>query len=298
VNFLLKYGSFFLFLALEGYSLYLVAQYNKDQGEIAQSTINLFTGTVYNNFSGVAKYLTVQEMADSLANENAQLRTLIESSKYNNTLQSGVVRFPLDTSTIRPDTTHTKDVTQQFHYTSAEVINNSVARQENYLILNRGKDHGILPGMGVVSANGIVGIVKNVSPHYCQIMSLLHKQTSISAMVRRNRYFGSLTWKGGNPRLMSLENVPKHADIVKGDTILTSGYSEIFPGEMQIGIVSNFKVDNGSNFYNIEVTLNNDLSNLRYVYVIGNMMQSELKQLQADPVPIKNKNLRKTQLGN
>jgi rod shape-determining protein MreC len=283
MNFLLRYGNFFLFAILEIFALYLVT-HNKKQNEIYQSSANRITGFFYENFSTVQKYLSIQELADSLARENAELRTQLESSKYVTVQERGVVRFPLDTSTIRPDTAQKKDVLQLFNYVAAEVVKNSISRQDNYLTINRGSNHGVKQSMGVISPDGIVGIVTNVTPNYSQVMSMLSKRASISALIKRSRFFGPLVWRGNNPRYMTLEGIPKHAEVVKGDTIMTSGFSEIFPGELKIGRVADFRIENGSNFYTIDVELWNDLSTLRYVYVVENKFIEELKFLNKEPV--------------
>jgi rod shape-determining protein MreC len=274
MNFLARYGNFLLFLVLEFYAFYLVAQYNKKPNEIYQSSANLVTGYVYENASTIRNYFSMQAVADSLARENAELRSQLEASKYIAVQERGVVRFPLDTSTVRPDTAHSKDVIQQFNYIAAEVTSNSVSRNDNYMTINRGSNNGIKMGMAVISPDGIVGIVRNVTPHYAQVMSILNKRISITAMIKRNRYFGSLVWDGIDPRIMTLDNIPKHADVIKGDTIMTSGFSEAFPGEIRIGRVVDFRVKNG--FHSIDVELWNDLSNIRYVYVVENLMQAEL----------------------
>ncbi len=294
MTFILKYGSFFLFLFLEGYCLYLTAQYNKKASDVAQSTERFYSGVIYNNFSSLNKYFSISEMADSLANQNAALLTRLESVKYNNTVETGTVRFPLDTFAVSPDSPRVKLALEKFQYIAAEVIDNSIVRVDNYLTLNRGSLSGVKKDMGVISADGIVGIVRKVSPNYSLVMSLLHKQTSISAMIRRNRNFGSLIWKGGNPKHMTLEYVPKHAEVVKGDTVVTSGFSEVFPGGLRVGTVADARVDNGTNFYTIDVLLSNDLNKARYVYVVGNMGMEELRDLRSEPQPdIKIKKKRK-----
>jgi rod shape-determining protein MreC len=286
MNFIVRYGNFFLFLLLEGIALYMVAQYNPTQREIYQSSANLLSGTLYDKVSTVRKYFSIQEIADNLAKENAELKTQLEASKYVINQQRGIVRFPLDTSTIRPDTSQAKDVIQQFAYQAAEVIKNSIIMQDNYLTINRGSDHGVKKGMGVISPDGIVGIVSNVEPHFSQVLSILSKRSSISAMVKRNRFFGSLVWTSTNPKLMTLKSIPKHGDVIKGDTIITSGFSEVFPGELRIGRVTDCRIENGSNFYTIDVDLYNDLANIRYVYIVENKMLQELNRLEK-PIIIK-----------
>jgi rod shape-determining protein MreC len=278
MNFLLRYGTFFLFLILEGTALYMVGRYNKKQNEIYQSSANLLTGVVYENFSTVRQYFSMRGVADSLARENADLKTQLEASKYITSELRGTVRFPLDTSTMRPDTSQTKDVEQLFTYQAAEVVSNSISRNENYLTINRGSIHGIKRGMGVIAPDGIVGIVQNVEPHFSQVASILNRRIKISAMIKRNRYFGSMMWHSGNPRIMTLEDIPKHAEVMKGDTIMTTGFGEVFPGELRIGRVVDFRVENGNNSYTIDVELWNDMMVVRYVYVVNNLMVEELKK--------------------
>jgi rod shape-determining protein MreC len=278
MNSLLRYGTFFLFLILEGTALYMVGRYNKKQNEIYQSSANLLTGVVYENFSTVRQHFSMRGVADSLARENADLKTQLEASKYITNELRGTVRFPLDTSTIRPDTSQNKDVEQQFTYQAAEVVSNSITRNENYLTINRGSIHGIKRGMGVIAPDGIVGIVQNVEPHFSQVASILNRRIKISAMIKRNRYFGSMMWHSGNPRIMTLEDIPKHAEVMKGDTIMTTGFGEVFPGELRIGRVVDFRVENGNNSYTIDVELWNDMMVVRYVYVVNNLMVDELKK--------------------
>jgi rod shape-determining protein MreC len=277
MNFIQRFGNFFLFFLLEFFALYLVAQYNDRPKQVYQSSANLFTGILYDNVSSIRKFFSIQEVADSLAKENAELKAQLEASKYIVLDQRGTVRFPLDTSTIRPDTAKQKDVTQQFTYIAAEVISNSITRKENYLTINRGTDHGIKPGMGVICSNGIVGIIRNVTPRFAQVASVLNERTFISGMIKRNRYFGSVKWRGKDPKTLTLTDIPKHAEIMKGDTIITSGFSDIFPGELKIGWVRDFRIEGGDNFFTLDVEMWNDMSNIHYVYVVNNLMLLELQ---------------------
>ena len=113
-------------------------------------------------------------------------------------------------------------------------------------------------------------------------MSVLHRQTLISASIKRNNHFGSIVWKGSDPTVINLIDVPKHADIVIGDTVQTSGYSTIFPEGIMIGTVDTFWVPSGSNFFEIEVNLKNDLNKTKYVYVVNNLMKKELEKIQGE----------------
>ena len=143
--------------------------------------------------------------------------------KFNHAVDTGVVK----------DTAYE----QQYEYIPALVINNSVNLQNNYLTVNRGLRHGVQPNAGVITSDGIVGITIKSSKRYSTVLSLLHRDTKISAMIKRNGYHGSLVWKTMNSRNMTLDAIPKHADVQMNDTIITSGYSSIFPEGLMIGVV-------------------------------------------------------------
>ena len=138
--------------------------------------------------------------------------------------------------------------------------------------------------MGVIGANqtGVVGIVKSTSKNFSRVMSILHQQSIISASIKRNEHFGSIIWKSNNPTKVNLIDVPKHANIIIGDTVQTSGFSTIFPEGIMIGVVDTFFVPSGSNFFEIEVSLINDLNKTKYVYVVDNLMKEDLEKLQEE----------------
>jgi rod shape-determining protein MreC len=279
-----RFGAFILFLILESISLYMVAQYNTKQKEIYQSSANYFTGSLYEKVNNVTKFFYLKNIADSLAAENARLRQELDVSKYLIVNETGKVSFPLDTSVIRDDTIakQSKVILQHFTYVAAEVINNKINSPENYLTINKGRLYGITKGMGVISSKGVIGIVTNVTDHFSQVMSVLNRDFSLSGMIKRNRYYGSLKWAGNDPRYMVLDEVPKYTEAIQGDTIITSGYSDIFPGSLNLGIVEKVNVDGGSNFYNLKVRLNENVINVKYVYVVKNLLLDELHQLNSE----------------
>ncbi len=248
--------------------MYLIVKNNKKQANIYFSSSNFFSGVTYDKYADAVDYFNLRMYADSVANENARLYSLIDESKY--------------TVSSWRDTGRTEKYQQRYTYIPAKVINSSINRYNNYLTLDKGATHGIKPGMGVISNLGIVGIVKSSSDHFSQVMSILHKQSSISASIRRNNFHGSLVWKERNPRHITLERIPKHADIIVGDTIETSGYSTKFPKGLLIGVVDTFWTAPGSNYYTVDVLLKKDLSNIKYVYVVDDLMRAEQNSLEEE----------------
>ena len=183
---------------------------------------------------------------------------------------------------VTPDSTiltvHALDST--FQYTSARVINNSVNRPFNYITLNKGRKDGIKPDQGIISASGIVGVVTNVSESYSVGLSVLNRRWSISAKLKKSGYFGSLFWQGNNYRMASLMEIPYHVEISPGDTVVTSGYSSVFPEGIMIGTIQSFDQSEGENYYNIQVELSTDFRALSYVEVVENVNREEINQLE------------------
>ena len=159
---------------------------------------------------------------------------------------------------------------------------NSTHKPNNYITLDKGSKDGVKKDMGVISATGIVGIIKNVNEDYSAVNSLLHRRTSISAKIKRTGAFGGVTWVGSNPRYVNLQAIPNHQTVKIGDTIVTSGYSAHFPPELMIGVVDTTYLPSGSSFHHIEVLLSNDFSKLSYVEIIKNLKQTEQKALEKE----------------
>jgi rod shape-determining protein MreC len=262
IQLIARYGSFLLFLLLEVASLVLVVRYNRQQNEIFLNSWGLFTAYLEQQVDNVGDYYGLKKEVIQLQGRNIKLMEQLDNAKYSNRL----FRDTIDNDTLL----------QYFTFVGANVISNSITSANNYLRLDRGSEHGIKPHMGVISDQGVVGIVRHVSPHFSNVMSLLHSQSRVKAIIKRNGYFGTLSWKADtDPRHINLEAIPKHAEIAQGDTILTSGFSQIFPANIPIGTIEDFWLEPGENFYNIEVKLYIDLSKIRYVYIVDHMMREE-----------------------
>lgn len=222
-------------------------------------TVNYFT-----------EYINLKTTNKNLAFENAQLRSLLPEAYY----EGGVIKNAVN-DTFKQ---------QRFSYFMAKVISNTVTRRNNYITLDKGTMQGVKPEMGVITSKGVVGIVKNVSQHYCTVMSVLHKDARVSAKFRNNNYFGSLVWEGTNPEIAKLNDIAKHVIFKVGDTIVTTSYSTVFPEDILVGTVQSFEIKPGDNFYTIHVKLSTNFTNLTYVYIIDNVLKKEQEQLEEETV--------------
>jgi rod shape-determining protein MreC len=210
-------------------------------------------------------YLSLREINSNLALENSVLRNRIEQLTGKEDLKF----VSVEDSLLR----------QQFQYTSARVISNSVNRQKNYFTLDKGKLQGIKVDMAVTNGKDAIGVIVGCSENFSVAISLLNLDFRLSARIRSNGYFGSLSWDGRNYRHAVLNEIPQHINVTEGDTIETTGYSAVFPEGVVIGTLSDLK-KSGSDFYKITVELFADFKKLQYVNVIGNLKRTEQLKLE------------------
>jgi len=261
-----KYGNIFLFIFLEIICLSLVARYNVSQNEIFVNSSNIFSGKLYGGVNNLRQYFNLSAVSDSLANENARLRKLLYNTEVG--------------EITRRDSLLSQDSTLQYSYITAKVINNSINLNNNKITIDKGGLAGIQKRMGVIDANGVVGIVKEVNDNFAVVLSILHRSVRISAAIKNKGYFGSIQWNGNDPTRLDLVDVSRHANIAMGDTIVTSGYSTKFPPNITLGVIDTFWLKQGNDSYAIEVKLNNDISKLQYVYIIDNLLAEEQKAIE------------------
>ena len=268
LRFITRYYLFFIFIVLEGFSFYLIYQNNRYHQAAYVNMANRANGKLYQAYSGVTDYLYLRSFSDSLVAENAHLHALLRESKN-------------DATPISLTTTDTVEhnMQQVFTYIPAKVIHNSVNQAANYIFINRGRRQGITAQMGVINPSGVVGQVVNVTEDYAAVMSLLNKSFKVSAKLKHSNYFGTLAWEGKNTGLAKLREIPKHVKINVGDTVVTSGYSELFPENVLVGRVKYAHAEPEENFLDIDVVLSTDMNNLSYVYVINNLKKTEIQIL-------------------
>jgi rod shape-determining protein MreC len=266
LKFIIRYHYTILFIFIESLALFIAIQTNHFQRASFINSSNEISGYIYNTVHSVSEYLDVKSENDKLALENITLRKQLKSNYINNILTFKSVNDSI--------------YKQKYDYLPAKVINNSVMNQYNLLTINKGRNQGIKKDMAVINSQGVIGIVKDVSPNFSIVIPEININAHISAKIKKNGYFGTLSWNGLNYRFAQLNEIPFHIKISKGDTLITSGFSSVFPEGIMIGIISNFDLNEGNNFYNIEVLLSTDFMSLNHVYVISNLYKEEQELLE------------------
>jgi rod shape-determining protein MreC len=263
--FLARHYFFLLFLVLQIISVTLVVNHNYFQRAAAVSASNALIGSMYESRNEVTQYFGLKDQNIQLSEMNAILLGQLGNAYLNYDTTSYTV-----SDTVRR---------LRYTYIAAQVIDNTVSLRNNYLILNRGSLQGVQPGMGVITPIGVVGIVREVSDNFCVVMSLLHKDTKVSASIKRDRTFGQISWNFIDYREGEMVDLPTHSKIAMGDTLYTSGLSEIFPEGIPVGVVMQFERKGGDKTYTVRVKFTTDFRKLHHVYIVRDLMREEIDQL-------------------
>lgn len=271
VRFFTKIGSFLLFALLEGVALYLLFSSNNFQQSVFFTSANKVAGALYTFEEAVAGFFYLKEDNEALLRENNDLHKQIDW------LESELSRLT-DTTGIA---LMRKEKPGEFDLIPAKVIHNSVTKLRNSITLKGGKLDGIEPGMGVANADGIVGVVSHVSNHYAAVIPVLCPPNRFSCKLKNSNASGSLVWDGEDRRFALMEEVPPYVPVSKGDTVVTSGFSSIFPEGLMVGTVEEYDVGDDANYLILKIRLAvrfDALSTVRVIRFTGRNEYNQLKK--------------------
>ncbi len=256
---------FFLFLMLEGIAVFMLVRNNYIQRISFVKATNIVSGSIYEQIGNWRDYLHLKEENRQLVDENTKLRNMFPDAFY----VSDTTRI------VKKDSLGIR----RYVYSSAKVINNTVNKQYNFITLDKGRKEGITPDMAVIGPDGIVGIVYGASDHFATVISVINRNFRVSTKFKKNNFYGSLTWDGRSYRRATLNEIPLHAPVEIGDTLVVSGYSDSFPEGIPVGIVEKAEQKDGS-FFTIDVLLATDFRKLHFVTIIDDLMKPEQQDLE------------------
>lgn len=270
LDFLIKYSSWLLYIFYIVLGSIFLFDRNPYQHHVFMTSAGNVSASVYNAANGLTSYFNLHDINEDLQRQNADLQSeLLSVREQMRQLQE---KYYGDTMvTIEP--------LSKCEFVIASAINNSVHFPKNYITINKGSVDGIKPEMGVVDQNGVVGIVSNVTDHYARVISLLNPDFALSCKVKKSEAFGSLTWELDRDGYdtAELREIPRHVVCHRGDTIVTSGFSAVFPEGIPVGVISDADENNKGNFKNLRVKLFTDFTKLATVRVISNAHLEEMK---------------------
>jgi rod shape-determining protein MreC len=270
--FIRRYFNFLFFLVLQIVALSFLFRYNKFHEAAFMGVANEITGRVGERYSNVQYYFHLKKENESLAKKNEELLNLLPSN-----FQPADTSVQVVTDTIPYDTLgHFR----KYVWRGARVVNNSISLQNNYITIHRGENQGVHKDMGVISSDGIVGTVVNTSENFAVVMSMLNRQSNVSAKVKKTGEVGKVQWDGTSPLFVTMVNVPKSVKIAKGDTIVTSGYSLKYPENIMVGTVQEILSDKGTNFYTLKLKPATNFYSVAHVFVVENLQAEEQRKLE------------------
>ena len=270
--FIRRYFNFLLFLFLQGLSIYFIVSYSKYHRAAFGTASNKITGSINKQYNRVEYYFQLKRTNDSLVKANEMLYDKLRRD----------FNIPDSANKIIVDTMRIDSVLQyrKFNYLSAKVISNSVSTQSNYIVITGPNVKNFTKGMGIAGINNeAIGVITETDGDYAVVMSLLHKDSRISGKLTKGGETGTLSWNGEQPNILSLSGIPKSAKVVKGDSIITSGFSAIFPKGLMIGKVTEVKPETSNNNYRITLHSAADFYNIEYVYAIHSVDAEPVKKI-------------------
>lgn len=264
ILFFIRNKSLLLFFLLFSISVYLTIQAHSFHSTKYINSSTFIVGGVQKNLSSVTDYFNLKKENKLLQEENAYLRDLLHNEEWEN---------------IDMVDSLTKNL--PFQFTPARVISNNYTKSHNILTIDKGAKDGVKIDMGIITSNGIIGIVNKVSENYATVQSILNKRSQINAKLKKTNHFGLLVWeKIRDPRHAHLIDIPRHTEFNIGDTIVTGGKSTIFPEGIPIGVIDDFTLEEINNAFTIRVKLFTDMTNLNSVYIINNFDSQEILELE------------------
>lgn len=275
IQFFSKYGNLILFISLELTAFLLVVNLNQKQKRLFDGFVLEISGSIHETNTAVLNYFNLKNENKKLQAENIRLKNELLTTR--DELYNYKFQVPLQTRfSLLPDSAFP---VEKFDFIPCRSINSTYSKNYNYITLDKGENHGVEKGMGLISPEGIAGMVVSTSPNFSIALSALNKKFRMSARLLGNRNIGTLSWSGGEPEYGILEYIPQTSPLQEGDTVVTSGYSTIFPENFMAGIVHSFDKDNHDGFYNIKVRFFTDFRSMDALYLVKNRNKAELDSL-------------------
>ena len=271
LQFISRQRAFILFVFLEVFSLWLFYKYNNYANAVYFNTSNYYIAKGLEAQNSVREFANLRQVNLDLATENARLHQQVAALEEKN-LQ---VKFDYKADSM---------ITNRFKTSIAKVIYNNFNNSRNIITIDKGLEDGMKPGMGVISATGVVGKILNCSPKFSTIITILHVDNMLSGKVKRSGEIGTVRWDGFDPYTISMDDVSRFKSVKLNDTVVTSDYNRVFPPNIMVGIVKKLGVQEDQAHHEISLKLATDFKNLSYVYIINNMLKDEQEKLETPPV--------------
>ena len=262
INFILRYKNFLLYVFLLGVSLIFTIRSQSYHRSKFFDSANWLTGNIYSTTNDITSYFGLGEENRKLVEENKRLRALL----FNREKEPPT---PLDSTSMT------------YKVFSGHVIKNSYSLPQNYITIDKGTADGLETDMGVITAQGVLGIVENTSNNFATVQSILNTKSRINAKLKNTNNYGSLVWDARDYRTVQLKDIERMVTVKIGDTVVTGASSSIFPENIPIGVIKNFELTDSQSSYSIDIGLFSDMTTVKNVYIIKNTQRKEIIELES-----------------
>ena len=256
-----KYNHILLFLILEVLCIIMLVNNLPYQERKLANVGNAISGMFFKAKSSFTSYFYLRSENQLMLEHNAYLMGQLYRVEQ---------QVPIDSASF------------DFKFTPANVIDNSVNSVNNYLLIDKGRKDGIKRDMGVVSENGVVGKVVNVSENYASVMSMLNSYSVVSIRFVENQHIANVCWDNSDYRYGMVKDIPLHLNLKKGDSLVTSGFSNIYPADIMVGTIEEMLESESKDFNVAKIKFSTNFSTLRHVFVIENLHQTEIDSLMSN----------------
>ncbi len=278
IEFLRRIYVVLLFIAIEAIALNYYAHSSYYTQAKILSRAHSVAGGIQSTIFGVKHYFTLRSENEALAQRVAELegRLSYYRDKEINAITDSISLEGLDPTLV--------ESLSQYRYTTARIISNSISRSRNFITLNRGRMHGVMVDMAVISPSGVmIGYVVGCSERYSIVLPMLNIDFRTSGKIVGDEHFGSISWSGNSSYKVEMTDLSKHADIEIGDEVVSTGLSHYFPEGIKIGYVESFSINDTQTSYNVTIRLAADMTKLNNVILIENLDYGEIKELEDNP---------------
>ncbi|MBQ3581852.1 MAG: rod shape-determining protein MreC [Alistipes sp.] len=236
---------------------------------------NSLTGAFQQSIFSLRHYFTLRSENEMLATRVAELENTLSFYREREAQQQ------TDTLTmVAMDSTLLASMSQ-YRYMTARVISNTVNSTQNFITINRGRQHGVMGDMAVVTPDGaMVGSVVECSERYSVVMPVLHTSFRTSGKIAGDEHFGSISWDGTSPHRVQMSELTKYSDFEIGAEVVSSGLSHIFPEGIRIGYVEERTENENHTSFDVEIRLAADMTRLSNVILIENTSYNEISELE------------------
>ncbi len=229
-------------------------------------TFAFATFAIFGNlFESASSLFSSEDKLSKLRNENARLMLEVNSLR----------EYALENRELKSLLNY--QLSSKYELISSTIVSKNISNTQGAYIINAGLEDSIRKSMTVMNENGLIGIVTEVSNNFSLVQTLTNSSLKISATIPRRNVNGIIRWDGNN---LIMQNIPTTAVINKGDRVVTSVLSTIFPPSIPIGLVVKKESNISGLLSNVTIKPFVDVYSVKNVFVLARVESTQIDSLE------------------